>query len=87
MKTTLTALLSVVALLLVHGALDKFDRLNDDRIAYARWVADSCLPVHEGDRAVARVVDGRLNCAIFSGGGYGKAAPVVVSAATMEVPQ
>lgn len=87
MRQTLTALLAVVALLLVHGLIDRADRINDERIAYARFVYQSCLPAHEGDRAMARLTGGKIDCAIVSGGGYGKAAPVVVSAATLEVPR
>jgi hypothetical protein len=87
MRQTLTALLAVSALLLVHGLLDRFDRTNDDRIAYARWVRESCLPSAEGDRAIARINAGKLDCAIVSGGGYGRAAPVIVSAATLELPE
>lgn len=86
MKTTITALLAVIALLLVHGLLDKYERLTDDRIAYARWVADSCLPHAEGQRAVARIDGGRLHCATFDNVGYGRAG-ITVSAATMEIPQ
>lgn len=39
MKPTLLALLVTAALLLLHGLLDRADR-----IAYARWVRESCLP-------------------------------------------
>ena len=87
MRQTLTALLAVISLLLVHGLLDRFERSNDERLAYARFVHDSCLPSAEGDRAVARLADGKLDCTIYSGGGYGRTAPVVVSAATLERPQ
>jgi hypothetical protein len=87
MKPTMIALLAVSALLLLHGLIDRFERLNDDRIAYARWVRDNCLPAHQDDRAVVRLEGTKLRCTILSGVGYGKAAPVVVSAATMEVPQ
>lgn len=87
MRQTLTALLAVAGLLMVYGLVDRAERIHDDRIAYARFVYQSCLPSHEGDRAVARLEGGKIECAIVSGGGYGKAAPVVVSAATLEVPQ
>jgi hypothetical protein len=86
MKNLTISLLIVIALLLMHGLVDRFDRINDQRIAYGRWVADSCTPEAEGDRVTLRREGGRLRCTIFSGGGYGRAAPEMVSTATTEVP-
>lgn len=86
MKQTFTALLAVIALLLIHGGLDKYQRVLDDRIAYAQWVDDACLPWHEGQRAIARVADGKLDCTLYDNVGYGRAV-ITVSAATMEIPE
>lgn len=82
---TLIALMAVICLLGIYGALDILERTNEDRLAYRRWVADSCIPTRAGESAVA-VSDGkRLRCTIYSKTGYGMA-PTVVSAAVMDMP-
>lgn len=83
---TLTGVMTAICLIGIYSAVDLLDRHTEERIAYQRWVAEACLPARAGERAIA-VHDGqRLHCTIYSRleRGY---APVIVSAAVMDVPQ
>ncbi|MBU0752395.1 MAG: hypothetical protein KJ787_14065 [Gammaproteobacteria bacterium] len=86
-KNFAMAVVAVCAFFALQGAFDYQERVFAERAAYRAWAADACMPTHEGDRAVARLAGGKIECRILSGGGYGRSAPVVVSAATMDVPE
>lgn len=85
LKTLFAALALVILILGAQGFLDKLERDTEDRLAYRQWVADACTP-KSGETAVAAHDGGKLHCTIYSHTGYGLA-PMVVSAAVMEVPQ
>ncbi len=86
MKPTLAALMIVVCLIGVYGAIDLLERHTEERLAYQRWVADACMPTRAGDSAVI-VSDGiQMRCRIYSRNVRGMT-PVIVSSAVMEVPQ
>lgn len=74
----------VAVILIGQGLADKVDRMGDERAEYRRWVTDACLP-NEGEVAIAKNDGTRLSCTIYSRNAAGFA-PVVVSAAVMEVP-
>jgi hypothetical protein len=82
---TLTALMAVVCLCGLYGAVDIMDRATDERIALQRWAEDACIPTRAGDRAVIVSDGSRVRCTIYSNTDYGRA-PVVVSAAVLELP-
>jgi hypothetical protein len=75
----------IVLVLGAKGITDAIERDTEDRIAYRAWVADACTP-NPGELAVAANEGGKLRCTIYSNAGYGLA-PIVVSAAVMDVPQ
>lgn len=82
---TLAGALALVALILgALGLVDRLDRDTEDRLQYRQWVADACTPA-PGEMAVAEHDGKRLHCIIYSRNARGFA-PVVVSAAVMEVP-
>lgn len=80
------ALAAVAGLLVVQGALDRLERDAEDRLAYRKFVADSCIPIRTGESAVATSDGKTLRCTIYRKNTYGFA-PVVISAAVMDVPQ
>lgn len=84
---TLGAAAGLVALVLgTQGLLDRIERDTEDRIAYRQWVRDACVPARARESAIA-VHDGkRLHCTVYSNYERGMA-PIVVSAAVMEVPR
>lgn len=82
---TLAAAAALVALILgAQGLLDRLERDTEDRLSYRAWVADACTP-KRGETAVAEHDGQRLHCTIYVRNAKGFA-PVVVSAAVMEVP-
>lgn len=84
-RTLGAALLLVMLIIGAWGLVDRIEREAEDRIAYRRWVAESCVPSRARESAVA-VHDGkRLHCTIYSKYERGMV-PVVVSAAVMEAP-
>lgn len=77
--------LSLVALILgAYALVDRLERDTEDRLAYRDWVTDACTPA-PGETVIAKNDAGKLHCTIYSHVGRGLA-PVVVSAAVMEVP-
>jgi len=74
----------VVLILGAQGLLDRLERDHEDRLSYREWVADACTP-KVGETAVAENDGQRLHCTIYVRNAKGFA-PVVVSAAVMEVP-
>lgn len=85
--TTFGGALALIALILgAQSLLDRLERDTEDRLTYQQWIADACIPSREGQRAIATHEGARLHCTIYTNTGYGLA-PVVVSAAVMEVPQ
>lgn len=85
MKPALTALMAVACLIGLYGAIDIMDRATEERLALQRWAEDACIPTRAGDKAVI-ISDGRrVRCTIYSNSDYGRA-PVIVSAAVMELP-
>jgi hypothetical protein len=81
---SLIALVAVMGLVGVYGMVDRMDRYADDQISYRQWVADACTPA-PGETAIATHEAGKLHCTIYSRNSLGFA-PVIVSAAVMEVP-
>lgn len=82
---TFAAALALVLLILgALGLVDRLERDTEDRLAYRDWVADACTPA-PGETVIAKNDAGKLHCTIYSHAGRGLA-PVVVSAAVMEVP-
>jgi hypothetical protein len=88
-----TAFALVFGLLVVQGALEKFGEwmterqaARQERIDYAEWINESCLPRTPGQRGIAQIEDGKLACRIYSNLEYGMA-PAIVSAAVMELTQ
>lgn len=83
---TLTGIMAAICLLGLYGAIDLLDRHTEERIAYQRWVADTCIPIKRGESVIARHDGQRLHCTIYSRleRGY---APVIISAAVTDVPQ
>lgn len=81
-----SALALAVLVLGAQGLLDRLERDTEDRLAYRQWVSDACVPARARESAIA-VHDGkRLHCTVYSNYERGMA-PIVVSAAVMEVPQ
>lgn len=84
-RNTIAGAAALVALILgAYALVDRLDRDTEDRLAYRDWVADACLPA-PGETVIARHEEGKLHCTIYSRNTRGFA-PVVVSAAVMEVP-
>lgn len=84
-RNTLAGAAAMVALILgALGLVDRLERDTEDRLAYRDWVADACTPA-QGETAVAENDGQRLHCTIYVRNAKGFA-PVVVSAAVMEVP-
>lgn len=82
---TLAGAAALVAFILgAMGLVDRLERDTDARLAYREWVADACTP-KAGETAVAENDGQRLHCTIYVRHAKGFA-PVVVSAAVMEVP-
>lgn len=82
---TFAAALALVLLILgAQGLLDRLERDHEDRLSYRQWVADACTP-SPGEMVVAEHDGQRLHCIIYARNAKGFA-PVVVSAAVMEVP-
>lgn len=86
LKTLGAALALIIIIIGAQGFADRIERTTEDRLAYQRWVTDACIPTREGQRAVATHDGARLRCTIYSTYDRGLA-PVVVSAAVMDVPQ
>jgi hypothetical protein len=82
-NATLGALLTLV-ILGAYGLVDRLERDQEDRLQYRAWIADACTP-GTGETVIARNQNGKLHCTIYSHVGYG-IAPIVVSAAVMELP-
>jgi hypothetical protein len=84
--------IGLVALIIgAQGLADRIDRHTDEQIRlqkdiadYRRWVAEACTPGPD-EKAVAEREGKKLHCTIYTNTGYGMA-PVVVSAAVMEIP-
>lgn len=84
-RNTIGSAVAVVALvLLAQGLLDRLERDTEDRLSYRAWGADACTP-KRGETVVAEHDGQRLHCTIYVRNAKGFA-PVVVSAAVMEVP-
>jgi hypothetical protein len=82
---TLTGIMAAICLLGIYAAVDLLDRHTEERIAYQRWVNESCLPTRAGDRAVIISNGQQMHCRIYSRDARGMT-PVIVSAAVMEAP-
>jgi hypothetical protein len=63
---------------------DYVDRSEDARIAHRAWIANVCMP-GDGQMAVARRVDGKIECVVYARYERGMAREVV-SAAVAVVP-
>lgn len=84
-RNTIAGAAALVALILgAQGLLDRLERDHEDRLSYRAWVADACTP-KRGETAVAEHDGQRLRCTIYVRNAKGFA-PVVVSAAVMEMP-
>jgi hypothetical protein len=87
MKALHTLALTAAAMIVIFGAyglVDKIDRDADARADYKRWTQEACLPILPGESALI-VSDGRqMRCRIYRNATPGMA-PVIVSAAVMEV--
>lgn len=82
---TLTGIMIALCIVGVYSAVDLLDRHTEERIAYQRWVNESCLPTRAGDSAVI-ISDGRqMHCRIYSRNARGMT-PIIVSSAVMETP-
>lgn len=80
------AVIAVTAYLALQSLLDYQDGLYRDRAAYRRWAAESCLPLHADEVAVATLRGNRIDCTVYENATYGRA-PVVAAAVTMEIPE
>lgn len=86
MKAALHAFAAIGFLLGAYGLVDIIERDAEDRHSYRRWVADACIPARAGQAVVAEHDGRRLSCTIYSDYARGLA-PVIVSAAVMDVPR
>ncbi len=83
---TLAGLMLAICIVGVYGAVDIMHRATEERLALQHWADEACIPTKAGDPAVIVIEGRRVRCTIYTNSGYARA-PVVASAAVMELPR
>lgn len=85
-RTLLAAVVAIVGILGVQGLLDRLEQDTEARLAFLRAVDEKCIPLQDGQSAIAVRHRSIVRCHVYTNNSPGLARQLI-SSAVMDVPQ